>query len=201
MAGLEAREYPVSPTTPPPNAVMPERSAHAPAPGTVIFSHYSRCFGCGRDHPTGLMMETVAGEGLSVSGEFKVTEHHQGAPGIAHGGLLAAAFDEALGSLNWILNIPAVTARLETDFIQPIAVGSLLHIDAEVAGQVRRKIYTRAVGRLDGPDGPVALTASALFIQVPIEHFSSNGRAEDVARARAEREGAGPMTQHLDVSP
>jgi acyl-coenzyme A thioesterase PaaI-like protein len=164
---------------------MPVRHVQAVAVGQEIPSHYDRCYGCGSKHPAGLHMRVTAGE-LSVHAEFEVSQMHQGAPGLAHGGLLATAFDEALGALNWLLLVPAVTARLETDFRTPVPVGSVLHIDAFIAGQVGRKVYTRAVGRL-GVDGPVALTASALFLQVPIEHFRTHGRDTDVRLAASER--------------
>jgi len=147
-------------------------------------------------------MQVIAGQGLKVEAEFEVTEHHQGAPGLAHGGLLAAAFDEALGALNWLLRVPAVTARLETDFRKPVPVGQILHIDAEIVGQAGRKVYTVAIGRLGGPDGPVVLTSAALFVQVGMEHFRSHGRPEDVERITAERAaGTGGSGDHLEVNP
>ena len=68
---------------------MPERHPLAPKPGEEIPSHLSMCFGCGSDHPTGLHMKSIAGEGLTATCEFTVTEMHQGAPGLAHGGLLS----------------------------------------------------------------------------------------------------------------
>jgi len=188
------------PTTPPPDAVLPERNPNAPAPGQTIPSHYSRCFVCGDSHDAGLKLDVVAGEGLSLTGTFTVGEHHQGAPGLAHGGLLTAAFDDALGSLNWLLSAPAVTGRLETDFRRPVPVGSTLHIRAEVVGVKGRKVFTKAVGRLGAPDGPVALTAAALFIQVPIEHFTSNGRPEDVEKAREDR-AVRRSVANLEVNP
>jgi acyl-coenzyme A thioesterase PaaI-like protein len=145
-------------------------------------------------------MRVMAGEGLTVSAEFEVTEHHQGAPGLAHGGVLAAAFDEALGALNWLLLNPAVTVRLETDFRKPVPVGQILHIDARITGVDGRKVYTEAVGRLGGADGPVVLTSAAIFVQVGLEHFQRNGRAEDVDRVAAERAAAQPA-RRLDVNP
>ena len=67
-------------------------------------------------------------------------------------------------------------------------VGSTLHIVAEVARREGPQgVHASAVGRLDSPDGPVALTAAALFIQVPVEHFTTNGRPEDVDQAREDR--------------
>ena len=186
--------WPQTPTSPPADAVMPERHPDAVAVGAELPSHYDMCYGCGSGHEAGLRMQVIAGE-LSVQAQFEVTELHQGAPGLAHGGLLSTAFDEALGALNWLLLRPAVTARLEVDFRRPVPVGSVLHIDAHITGQKGRKLYTRAVGRL-GRDGPIALTASALFLQVPLEHFVEHGRAEDVARAARDRVGEG-----LEVNP
>lgn len=173
----------------PPEAQLPQRHPDAVAVGLEIPSHYDRCYGCGSKHPAGLHMRVIAGD-LSVHAVFDVTDVHQGAPGLAHGGLLSTAFDEALGALNWLLLVPAVTARLEVDFRRPVPVGSVLHIDARLTGILGRKVYTQAIGRL-GEDGPVALTASALFLQVPLEHFLENGRTQDVEAAVAERTAPG----------
>ncbi|MFM8447691.1 MAG: PaaI family thioesterase, partial [Candidatus Nanopelagicaceae bacterium] len=128
----------------------------------------------GVDHPTGLHMKSIAGDGLTATCEFKVTEMHQGAPGLAHVGLLSLAFDEALGKLMYLLQVPAVTGHLDTDFIKPIPVGSKLFINARITGQERRKVFTEAEGRLNSPDGELALKASALYIVVGLEHFVKN---------------------------
>lgn len=111
---------------------------------------------------------------MDLTGQFTVTDQHQGAPGLAHGGILALAFDEALGKLMWLLRAPAVTARLETDFMRPVPMGSTLFIKAQILGQDGRKVYSWAEGRLDSLDGPVALQATALYVIVTMEHFIKN---------------------------
>ena len=73
--------------------------------------NFYHCFGCGELHITGLHFTAIAGENLDLTGKFTVTENHQGAPGLAHGGLLSLAFDEALGKLMWLIRTPAVTGR------------------------------------------------------------------------------------------
>ncbi|WP_371484416.1 PaaI family thioesterase [Kitasatospora sp. NBC_00315] len=162
---------------------MPPRAPEAPAPGTLLGPHYDHCFGCGPLVPSGLRMTVTAGEGLEVTAEFTVGADHQGGPGLAHGGLLTTALDETLGSLNWLLHAPAVTGRLETDFVRPVPVDSVLHIRARVTGVHGRKIYSAAEGRIGGPDGPVAIRAQALFVQVKLEHFTKHGRPEDIKQA------------------
>jgi uncharacterized protein (TIGR00369 family) len=157
--------------TPPPDATVPQPLPDAPAPGTVLPQHYAHCFGCGADHPTGLHLSATVAEGVAVDAVFRVADAHQGAPGLAHGGVLATAADEALGFLNYLLRRPAVTARLEVDYLRPVPVGSNLHLRAECTAVAGRKTYVRCEGRLDAPDGPPALRATGLFIEVPVEHF------------------------------
>jgi acyl-coenzyme A thioesterase PaaI-like protein len=169
-----------APTTPPAGAVEPVRHPDAPAPGADLGAHYDHCFGCGAQQPSGLHLQVFAGEGVSVTARFEVTPAHQGAPGLAHGGLLACAFDEALGSVNWLLRTPAVTGRLETDFLKPVPVGSVVYIEARCIAVAGRKIYLRAEGRIGGPGGELAARAAALFIQVELTHFAKHGRPEEV---------------------
>jgi acyl-coenzyme A thioesterase PaaI-like protein len=170
---------PVSPvTTPPPGTEAPTRAPGAPPPGSVLGPHYAHCVGCGDRHPTGLRLQVTAGEGVDIRARFTVTDDHQGAPGLAHGGLLSVAFDEAMGFVLVLLRRPAVTGRLETDYLRPVPVGATLHIEAECVGVAGRKIYTRGEGRLDAPDGPVAVRSTGLFVAVPLSHFTTHGRAD-----------------------
>ena len=164
----------IASTTPPADAVMPLRHPKAPAIGSQIPSHFGYCFGCGELHKTGLHLIAFAGKELDLSGKFTVTENHQGAPGLAHGGLLSLAFDEALGKLMWLIREPAVTGKLETVFLLPVQVGKTLFIKAEIFGQDGRKVYCRAEGRIDSEDGPIAVEAAAIYITVPLEHFVNN---------------------------
>lgn len=191
----------VASTTPPEGALIPERHEKSPATGTQIPSHFKHCFGCGDLHPTGLHLVAHVGDGLTISAEFTVTENHQGAPGLAHGGLLSLAFDEALGKLMWLLRAPAVTARLETDFLRPVPIGSTLHISASITGQVGRKVYSEAVGRLNGPDGDIAVRAASLFVIVPMKHFLENAPAEYIAAIKANPELLAFVDPEFDINP
>lgn len=185
-------------STDPPGRPDPQRHRDAPAPGSELGPHYAHCFACG-NQPGGLRMHFTTGEDLTVTSRFEVTEHHQGAPGLAHGGLLTCAFDEALGALGALLREPMVTGRLETDFRRPVPVGTTLHIAARIEGRSGRKIYVSADGHLDAPDGPVAVQSKALYITVPVEHFGRYGRAAEVEAARTDPELR--ASRHVDINP
>jgi len=185
---------------PPPGAAAPVRHPEAPAPGEPLGSHYEHCFGCGQGQPHGLHMATTAGEGVSVHAEFTVQPAHQGAPGLAHGGVLAAALDETLGALGWLLRTIAVTRRLESEFLRPVPVGTTLHLTARCTAVADRKIFCTAEGRVDGPDGPVAVRADALFVEVRVDHFTRNGRPEEIQAAMADPDAV-KVARAFEVNP
>ncbi|WP_432011783.1 PaaI family thioesterase [Streptomyces cucumeris] len=174
---------------PPEGARAPVRHPDAPASGELLEVHNDQCFGCG-DQVDGLRLRARAGEGVGVTAEFEVRPAHQGAPGLAHGGLLSAALDETLGALNWMQRLISVTGRLETDFVRPVPVGTVLYLEARVTAVHGRKIYCAATGRIGAPDGPVAVRAEALFIEVRVEHFIENGRAEEIDAVLADPDQA-----------
>ncbi|MBM9507260.1 PaaI family thioesterase [Actinacidiphila acididurans] len=186
--------------TPPPDAAAPVRHRDAPAPGELLGSHYDQCFGCGEDQAHGLHLVTTAGEGVSVTAEFTVRPAHQGAPGLAHGGVLASALDETLGSLNWLLRTIAVTGRLETDYVRPVPVGATLHLAARCHAVAGRKIFSTAEGRIGGPDGPLAVRADALFVEVKVDHFTTHGRPDEIRAAMADPD-QDKVTRAFEVNP
>jgi acyl-coenzyme A thioesterase PaaI-like protein len=191
----------VASTTPPTGAILPDRHPESPATGTELPSHFKHCFGCGDLHPTGLHLKARVGEGLTITAQFTVTENHQGAPGLAHGGLLSLAFDEALGKLMWLLRATAVTARLETDFLLPVPIGTTLFISARIVGQHGRKVYSEAEGRIGAADGPLAVRAASLFIIVPMNHFLDNAPAEYIAAIKANPELLSFVDPEFNINP
>ena len=120
---------------------------------------------------------------------------------MAHGGLLSLAFDEALGKLMWLLRAPAVTARLETDFLLPVPIGTELHITAEITGQQGRKVYSSAEGRIGAPDGPLAVKASSLFVIVPMKHFLENAPKAYIDHVTAHPELLAFVDPDFEINP
>lgn len=156
----------------PADVEVPVRHPRAVEPGQPIRLHHSVCFGCGDDAPVGLHIQVIAGEGVTVSAQMPVEAWMQGGPGVIHGGLLTAAFDEVLGTAPLQIGMGCVTVHLEVDFALPIPLGSVLQFDAEIVGVQRRKIYVRGVAHVGDPAAPVA-AAHAIFVKIdPREHFA-----------------------------
>jgi acyl-coenzyme A thioesterase PaaI-like protein len=94
--------------------------------------------------------------------------HHQGGPGIAHGGIVGAALDEACGLLATWHRFPTVTARIAIRFRKPAPINRALLATAKVDADRGRRIEISAELR-DGEE--VLAEADGAFLHVPLEHF------------------------------
>ncbi|MFF2847648.1 PaaI family thioesterase [Streptomyces sp. NPDC058001] len=85
-----------------------------------------------------------------------------GAPGVAHGGHVAAVLDGLMGmALIHLAGVPGVTANLRIDYLAPAPVDREVTFRARVTGHEGRKVTITAAGW----DGQVCLVrAEALFI-------------------------------------
>jgi acyl-coenzyme A thioesterase PaaI-like protein len=165
-------------------------------PGDELPPHQPNCFGCGPGNQAGLHLRCHLTE-EGVGGHFTLTRVHEGGPGLAHGGVVAAVLDDLFGFLLYRTGKPMVTARLEVDYRKPIALNVEYVATARVDSQEGRKVW--CTGELSGEDGTVVAQARGLFLQVGFEHFQrASGEAMDSVehwrRAGAEGDaGPGPV--------
>jgi acyl-coenzyme A thioesterase PaaI-like protein len=131
-------------------------------PRAERLSHHDLCFGCGQANLFGLQLELEQTDEGAVEGRFFLKQDHQGPPGRAHGGVIAAALDEAMALLLHARGIQALTARLEIDLRAPAVVGSFVHIRAQLDEAGERGVAVSATA--SGEDGVVA-TASGTFVR------------------------------------
>ena len=124
------------------------------------------CFGCGEANPEGLGIQFRM-EGGRVTGEFETRQAHQGFPGVAHGGIAAAAIDESMGWAMYAAGAWAMTARLQVRYRRPIPLGERLEVSAEVVRDRGR--WLEAEGRLRIVGGPLVAEAKGVFIRLPAE--------------------------------
>jgi acyl-coenzyme A thioesterase PaaI-like protein len=135
----------------------------------VLPPHYPTCLGCGPDAEQGFHLQ-VRREGDEVVAEHVFETRHSGAPGIAHGGAVATVVDDVLGFLLYVVRAPAVTRRLEVDYLKPVRIGVPYEIRAKVDRVDGRKLWVSCT--CTDPDGTVAFRGVGLFVVVDVSHFS-----------------------------
>ena len=99
-----------------------------------------------------------------MEGRFFVKQDHQGPPGYAHGGVLAAALDEAMALLVHGEGTFAMTGRLEIDLLAPASVGTFVTLRASLDAADERKLHLTA--EASGEDGERLATARGTFVRV-----------------------------------
>jgi acyl-coenzyme A thioesterase PaaI-like protein len=126
-----------------------------------------RCFGCGKDNPSGLHIEYVHEDDGSVSTTLALSWLHSGVPNIVHGGIQATILDEVFSRAAQ-LKITSITGE------RHIIVTATFELRYCVACPTDQPI--RAVGRVQGVQWPSVLVEGDLR--------SADGRLLTEAKAR-----------------
>ena len=106
-------------------------------------------------------------EGASLSLRFPVLERYRNPMGNMQGGLVAAAFDNTLGPLSYLVAPPSVTMSLNTQFVRPVVPGTAyLLCEARVVERTRNVLHLAADARL--PDGKLVAMCQAVQQLVPM---------------------------------
>jgi acyl-coenzyme A thioesterase PaaI-like protein len=95
-----------------------------------------------------------------------------------HGGLVAAALDEACGLLATWHRFPAVTARIFIRYREPVPIHHGLVLASRLTGSRGRRLHVDAELR-DAETRDLLAEARGAFLHVPLEHFlaTPEGRA------------------------
>ena len=134
------------------------------ADGDEMTSHICRP-GSGPGSPHGLEM-TVTRDADVAEARFTIGDSYEGAPGRSHGGIVALAFDDAMGFVLSIIHTVAYTGEISVRYAAPTPLNTPLVIRAHLDRRDGRKLHLVAELREDRPDAPLIATSRALFIAI-----------------------------------
>ena len=107
-------------------------------------------------------------EGEEVVGTAVFGRQYEGPPGHVHGGMVAAAFDEALGMVQAMTGRPGMTGTLTVRYRRPTPLHQELRFRARVERVEGRKIF--ASGTLHAGE-VLCAEAEGVFISVDFDRF------------------------------
>jgi len=81
----------------------------------------NHCFACGPDNPDGMHLQfTLDEERKTFVCQFTLDKRYTGPPGHCHGGIIATILDDAMGKVNKLRNVVAVTKEMTVEYLKPV---------------------------------------------------------------------------------
>lgn len=114
-------------------------------------------------------------ENDTIACDFQPREEHQGFPGVIHGGIIAALFDEALNRTSMLAEQPvwSMTGRLEVRYRRYVPYGPLLRIRASLDRQRGRMVQATGTLTLAHDENVVLAEAQGTFMALSTDQLDT----------------------------
>lgn len=134
----------------------------------------NRCFACGPDNSEGMHLEFHFDEKHRRSYcRFRLPKKYQGPPGHAHGGIIATILDEAMGKVNRLRSVIALTKQMEVEYLKPVPLEVPLVVEGRERSVRGRKHIN--IAEIRSQKGEVLARGRAVFIAIdPLKMFAKH---------------------------
>jgi uncharacterized protein (TIGR00369 family) len=128
----------------------------------------NNCFVCGPDNPDGMRLQFVLDEGRQTFVcHFRLTDRYTGPPGHCHGGIIASILDDAMGKVNKLHHVVALTREMTVEYLKPVPLHTPLRVEGrEISKKGRTHINT---AEILNEKGEVLARSRGIFIAIDPE--------------------------------
>ena len=100
---------------------------------------------------------------------FRLDDRYTGPPGHCHGGIIATILDEAMGKVNKLRDVIALTSQMTINYLRPVPLNKPLRVEArEVSVRGRKHVN---MGEIMNQKGEVLARGQATFIAIDPRRF------------------------------
>src|SRR5437899_6706716 len=147
----------------------------APAGGHGNKSHPVKknlCFACGKDNPYGMHLKFFLDrERNHFVSRFHLGKRYTGPPGHCHGGIIATILDDAMGKVNKLRHVVALTREMTVEYLKPVPLHKPLRVEGREV-KVRGKTHVN-VAEITNEKGEVLARSKGIFIAIdPAQMFA-----------------------------
>ena len=103
--------------------------------------------------------------------EFALSRRYQGPPGHAHGGIIATILDEAMGKVNKLHKVVALTKSMQIEYLRPVPLGEKLTVIGREQQTAGREHIN--VAEISNTRGEVLARSTGTFIAVDVGRIFS----------------------------
>lgn len=134
------------------------------------------CFACGKDNPDGMRLRFYYDEERRrFVSRFRLARRFQGPPGHAHGGIIATVLDEAMGKVNKLRSVIALTSQMKVEYLKPVPLRKPLVVESHEV-RVRGRRHLNAA-EIRNEKGEVLARSRGTFIAIdPHKMFAKHVR-------------------------
>jgi uncharacterized protein (TIGR00369 family) len=102
----------------------------------------NNCFACGQNNPDGMRLKfTLDEQRQTFVCKFRLSKRYTGPPGHCHGGIIATILDDAMGKVNKLHHVVALTREMTVEYLKPVPLHKPLHVEGrEVSVRGRQHI-------------------------------------------------------------
>ncbi len=123
------------------------------------------CFACGKNNPDGMLLRfTYDEERDCFVCRFRLGKRYTGPPGHAHGGIIATVLDEAMGKVNKLRHVIAVTSEMTVNYLKPVPLNKPLRVESREQNVTGRRHVN--VAQILNQKNEVLARSRGLFIAI-----------------------------------
>lgn len=121
----------------------PRKKSHGHGHNTrYVQLNKNYCFACGKNNTDGMHLKfTYDEERDCFVCRFRLGTRYTGPPGHCHGGIIATILDEAMGKVNKLRHVVALTSQITVSYLKPVPLNKPLRVESkEVSVKGRQHI-------------------------------------------------------------
>jgi uncharacterized protein (TIGR00369 family) len=128
----------------------------------------NNCFVCGQNNPDGMRLKFILDEERQTFVcRFRLSKRYTGPPGHAHGGIIACILDDAMGKVNKLHHVVALTREMTVEYLKPVPLLKPLRVEGrEISVHGRQHIN---VAEILNDKNEVLARSRGIFIAIDPE--------------------------------
>ena len=129
------------------------------------------CFACGQDNLEGMRLKFHLDDASKrFVCRFRLSKRYTGPPRHCHGGIIATILDDAMGKLNKLRDVLAMTAKMTVEYLKPVPLYKPLHVESrEISKRGRRLTHIAEI--LDEKGSVLARSRGVFVVVDPLRVF------------------------------
>jgi uncharacterized protein (TIGR00369 family) len=120
------------------------------------------------NNPDGMRLKFTLDEARKTFvSRFRLSKRYTGPPGHCHGGIIATILDDAMGKVNKLRHVIALTKEMKVEYLKPVPLQKPLRVEGHEV-RVKGRVHTNAA-EIYNEKGEVLARSRGVFIAVDPE--------------------------------